>query len=94
MKTLSLVLLFFSFQSVSNEKTRQLDVNGSKVMTTYEIDSKFLGKYMGSKKGYLLLDSNGNGTYRYDYPGISPDCSEETIVFKWGFILDENGVVV
>ena len=94
MRAFALLFLFSSFQFASNIKTRQLEVNGSKVTTTFEIDRKFLGKYMGSKKGYLLLDEDGNGIYQYDYPGITPDCPGETIDFKWGFILDENGEIV
>ncbi|NJN24856.1 MAG: hypothetical protein HC819_02140 [Cyclobacteriaceae bacterium] len=94
MKALALIFLFLSLQMSSKEKTRQLQYNGATVMTTFGIDSRFLGKYTGSKKGYLQLNENGEGTYRYDYPGISPECKGENIDFKWGFILDDNGEIV
>jgi hypothetical protein len=94
MKVLALICIFFSFQSGSNEKTRVLEIDGAEITTTFAIDGKFIGKYTGSKNGYLLLDNNGNGSYRYDYLGITPDCNEEIIDIKWGFILDENGEVV
>jgi hypothetical protein len=94
MKVLILVFILFQFFSESNEKNRQLEHNGSIVMTTFEIDGKFLGKYKGSKLGFLQLDNDGNGVYRYDYSGLSPDCPGEQIEFKWGFLLDESGDVV
>lgn len=94
MKALILVFIFSQYFSGPNEKNRQLDHNGSKVLTTFEIDGKFLGKYKGSKLGFLQLDSDGNGVYRYDYSGLSPDCPGEQIEFKWGFLLDESGEIV
>ena len=94
MKVLILIFILFQFFSESNEKNRQLEHNGSIVMTTFEIDGKFLGKYKGSKLGFLQLDNDGNGVYRYDYSGLSPDCPGEQIEFKWGFLLDESGDVV
>ena len=43
MKVFGVVYLLILFLSGSNEKTRQLEYNGSKVMTTYEVDTKFIG---------------------------------------------------
>jgi len=77
-----------------DEKIRHLEHNGSQVLTTYEIDDKFIGQYSGSKSGFLQLNSDGNGIYRYDYSGLSPMCPGAQIEFKWGFILDESGEVV
>lgn len=94
MKVIAIVFFLFPIFSQPNDKTRQLEHNGSKVLTTFEIDSKFLGKYKGNKLGFLQLDHNGNGIYRYDYSGLSPDCPGEQIEFKWGFILDDSGEVV
>lgn len=94
MKILSIFLLCYSFLSQPEEKTRQLEYNGSKVMTTFEIAPKFLGTYMGNKSGFLSLESDGEGVYQYDYPGMSPECPGKNIEFQWGFILDENGEVV
>ena len=94
MKVLVLFFLFYPFLTEPKEKTRQLEYNGSMVMTTFEIDAKFLGKYMGNKSGFLTLDDNGEGIYQYDYPGISPECHGGNIEFRWGFIIDENEEIV
>ena len=94
MKVFGVSYLLILFLSGSNEKTRQLEYNGSKVMTTYNIDTKFIGKYVGSKKGFLLLNSDGTGVYQYDYPGLSPDCPGKEITFNWGFIIDNNHEIV
>jgi hypothetical protein len=87
-------LSLFPLINESIEKTRQLDHNGSKVKTTFGIDEKFIGRYAGSKSGFLELGENGNGVYRYDYSGLAADCPGEEIAFKWGFILDDSNEVV
>lgn len=94
MRIISVLLFAFFSTSIANEKIRELEHNGSMVSTTYSIEDKFLGKYMGSKGGFLHLDGEGSGVYRYDYPGLSPDCHSDTIKIKWGFIVDEHGDVV
>ena len=80
--------------SGSPEKNRPLEHNGSSVMTTFEIDQKFIGKYMGAKHGFLQLNNDGSGVYKYDYAGLSKNCYGEQITFMWGFILDDTGEVV
>lgn len=94
MKSLWVVLLFCSFFSKSNQMTRLLEYNGSKVKTTFDIDEKFIGKYIGKKSGFLELKIGGIGVYQYDYPGITEGCSGEHIEFTWGFIVDENDEIV
>ena len=94
MKIISILLLICNIIFIPGEKIRELEHNGTQVLTTYSISSKFIGEYSGSKGGFLQLDENGNGVYRYDYPGLSPECQSETIEFKWGFILDETGDVL
>jgi len=86
------MLLFLDTEP--KEKTRQLSHNGSEVKTTFGIDQKFFGRYEGSKLGFLQLDEDGNGVYRYDYAGLGADCPSEDITFKWGFILDESNEIV
>lgn len=76
------------------EKIRVLEYNGSRVQTTFNIDTRFLGRYAGSKEGYVLLNVDGSGVYKYDYEGLSPDCEGEEIEFNWGFILDDNYEIV
>ena len=93
-KVIWIISLFIWSLSEPNIKTRQLEYNGSTVMTTFEIEGKFYGKYMGHKSGFLLLNSDGSGIYRYDYPEMSPACYGENIEFIWGFIVDENGETV
>ena len=73
---------------------RLLEHNGSKVMTTYHVASKFIGKYTGSKGGFLVLNSDGTGTYRYDYNQLSKGCPGIDIEITWGFIVDDKGAIV
>jgi len=94
MKIFAFFIIAFLQYSYSPDKNRHLEHNGSRVMTTFEIDQKFIGIYKGDKQGYLQLDNNGSGVYRYDYAGLSQNCSGEQITFKWGFILDEEGKVL
>jgi len=94
MNFFSLIILLLVFPTVPKEKVRKLEYNGTLVMTTFGIESRFIGKYAGSKQGFLELNGDGNGVYQYDYPGLSPDCPGETIEFKWGFILDEQGDIL
>jgi hypothetical protein len=89
-----LIIFLTLFALLPNEKVRQLEYNGALVMTTFDIEHKFLGKYAGSKQGFLELSNDGSGMYQYDYSGLSPDCPGDIIEFKWGFILDENGDIL
>ncbi|MCK5279863.1 MAG: hypothetical protein KAI99_15430 [Cyclobacteriaceae bacterium] len=93
-KVFGIICLFIWFLSEPNIKNRQLEYNGSTVMTTFEIEDKFYGKYKGRKSGFLLLNNDGSGIYRYDYPEMSPECYGENIEFIWGFIVDDNGEIV
>ncbi|MCG8309490.1 MAG: hypothetical protein MI975_18995 [Cytophagales bacterium] len=88
---LFIVYVHFSFMV---DTTRFLEHNGSKVLTTYSIEDKFIGAYNGSKSGFLRLNRDGNGVYRYDYSELSLECPGEEIEIKWGFILDEYGEIV
>lgn len=94
MKILSSLILLTCLQIIPSESTRLLEYNGSMVKTTFTIDKKFLGRYNGSKNGFLQLNDDGSGIYQYDYPKLSSDCSGEDITFRWGFIVDENGEVL
>lgn len=94
MKTLTFLLLIFLQNSEISTNSRHLEHNGSKVLTTFEIDKKFIGVYKGNKQGYLHLKEDGSGIYLYDYAGLSQNCPGEQITFNWGFILDDAGQVV
>ncbi len=94
MKAFGAVFMVIYMWIGTQDKIRDLTHNGAKVRTTYNVEHKFYGKYVGSKSGFLLLKDDGSGSYRYDYPGISPDCPGAQIEFSWGFIVDEGGEVV
>ena len=70
-------------------------VDGKEVKVTFSADRRYYGKYSGAKTGYLLLNEDGTGEYKYDYFGLAkPNCKPGPILFKWGFILDENNNIV
>lgn len=94
MKVIVFLALSLLFSSQTGLSVRQLEFNGSKVNTTFDIDAKFYGKYQGSKQGFLQLNSDGSGQYNYDYSGLSKSCSSEVIEFDWGFVVDENNEIV
>ena len=72
-----------------------MDYNGKDVRTSYGIDKRFLGKYSGAKKGFLELNENGTGSYKYDIFGFGlPGCTADPIELEWGFLLDDNGKMV
>lgn len=94
MKILSMLLVLLSLQINPGENIRQLEHNGSKVKTTFAIDKKFFGTYQGHKKGFLQLNADGSGVYKYDFPKLSTACSGEDIAINWGFIVEDNGEIV
>jgi hypothetical protein len=61
---------------------------------TFEIEDKFYGKYLGNKQGFLQLNADGSGIYKYDYTGLSRSCDGELIEIRWGFVLDKNNEIV
>lgn len=80
---------------VSQNDIRYLMHNGSRVKTTYKVDTDFIGRYTGKKEGFLLLDADGSGVYKYDIHGFArSDCKGGEVRFKWGFILDEEDSIV
>lgn len=78
-----------------NDKTRIIEYNGKKVTTTYDVSEKFIGEYAGRKTGYLLLNADGTGIYKYDVFGFAPStCVKGDIEIEWGFLIEENGEIV
>ena len=66
--------------------------NQKEIKTTFDVDQKFFGQYKGRKSGFLQLNSDGTGAYKYDYQAFLPDnCEAGEIAFNWGFILDDSG---
>ena len=77
------------------DKTRHIDYNGKKVKTTYNAPSEFYGIYKGKKEGYLKLNEDGSGEYRYDVFGFAPaSCKPSAIAIEWGFLVDEKDSLV
>lgn len=86
-----LVSILFAGQSDMN---RKLEFEGATVNTTFKIHEKFIGKYQGSKKGFLQLNADGSGIYNYDYAVLSKSCNGELIELSWGFVVDDNNAIV
>ncbi|MEM6525693.1 MAG: hypothetical protein AAF693_17980 [Bacteroidota bacterium] len=90
----ALIFLVFSLLSTPND-IRNILYNGKEVRTTYRTNDKFYGHYTGLKEGYLKLNDDGTGEYRYDVFGFAPDhCLPETIHIEWGFLLNESDQIV
>ena len=86
-----LFLLAFKSQD-SNHKERMLAHNEKQIKTTFEVEDKFFGTYKGRKGGFLKLNSDGTGSYKYDYQAFLPEnCEGGEIDFNWGFIVDDSG---
>lgn len=90
-----LLYLFGSLSSIPDDKIRFFEIEGKKIKTTFHTEARFIGKYEGRKGGYLILNENGSGEYKYDIFGFAPaDCKPGIITFEWGFVLDERNEIV
>ena len=89
----SIALLATTLPQNHNEK--YFEISGKQVKVTHEANNIFYGRYQGNKTGYLLLNPDGTGEYRYDiHVGSLGDCEEGIIQLEWGLILDEKNEVV
>ncbi|MDH5382486.1 MAG: hypothetical protein OEW75_16655 [Cyclobacteriaceae bacterium] len=92
-----MIWIYFIFLQFipQNNAIREIDYNGKHVKTTYGVDNKFLGTYKGAKKGFMKLNPDGSGSYKYDIFGFAlQGCTAEPIDMEWGFILDsENNYI-
>lgn len=76
-------------------KVRTIEYNGKAVKTTFNAPDKFYGTYKGRKAGFLTLNQDGTGEYRYDVFGFAPStCKKAPIKVEWGFLIDEKGKLV
>lgn len=76
-------------------ETKILQVNGQEIVVTHHVDSIFIGRYSGSKSGYLFLNIDGTGIYQHDESGImKKNCPSGAIDFEWGFLLNDEGELV
>ena len=83
---------FLNFSNPENNDTiKEFWIEGEKVRVTCTADEMFFGLYQGAKSGYLSLNKDGTGEYKYDIFGIAKSgCIEDVIRFEWGFPLDKN----
>lgn len=96
-----MLILFYIFgfilfnQQGTNDKSRILEYNGVEYQTTYSVPEAFIGVYKGRKSGYLKLNTDGTGVYKYDLFGFAPaSCEHKPIELVWGFILNANGDII
>jgi len=84
---------FFLFYYLPDftDKERTIIYGNTEYATTYNVDKMFLGVYSGRKTGFLKLNGDGTGEYKYDVVGfVTADCNRAPIKFIWGFIVDED----
>jgi len=75
-----------------NDKERTIVYGEIEYKTTFTVPAEFLGTYEGRKAGFLKLNADGTGEYKYDIFGYAPaSCERKPISFIWGFILDKDG---
>ena len=88
-----LYLILLAFLSIAqNSHERIINYDGRQVKTTFEVEARFIGTYEGRKAGFLKLNADGTGEYKYDIFGFAPaSCERKPISFIWGFILDKEG---
>jgi hypothetical protein len=88
-----LFLFIISFFSIlQNDNERVISYGGQEFKTTFDVEAAFLGTYEGRKAGFLKLNADGTGEYKYDILGFAPaSCDRKPITFIWGFILDKEG---
>ena len=91
----AICLNFTGIFSSVNDKDRAITYNGTNYHTTYAVPTEFIGVYEGRKTGFLKLNANGTGEYKYDILGYAPaSCERKPIAFIWGFILDKKGEII
>jgi len=85
-------LYYLGLLTPIGEKDRIISYNDTDYQTTYAVQEEFIGTYKGRKVGYLKLNTDGTGEYKYDIFGYAPaSCERKPISFIWGFILDNEG---
>jgi len=89
---LTIYICSFGLTPVIDEKDRVIIYNETEYSTTYAVPNVFLGVYEGRKSGFLKLNADGTGEYKYDIFGYAPaSCKRQAIAFIWGFLLDKDG---
>jgi len=79
----------YSFFQLQVNKERIIVYRGDDYKTTINVEARFIGTYKGKKTGFLELQKDGTGTYKYDIFGYAPStCKRQAITIEWGFLLD------
>lgn len=92
---ISYICLIIQFLFPGGNGIKIFHVQDQDVRVTNQVPEKFLGKYKGTKEGYLILNEDGSGEYLYDIRGMSPEgCQSGPIQMEWGFLVDENQEIV
>ena len=90
-----LLLPILSFFQIQNTNDRIITYRGEEYNTTTTVNERFIGTYKGRKSGYLKLNKDGTGTYKYDMFGMAlASCKRIPIRFEWGFLIDSTNQVV
>ena len=88
---LAFILLF----SPVNDKVRYFTYEGQEIKTTFQVSGSFVGEYKGRKTGFLILNEDGTGSYKYDVFGFAPaSCKNQPIQIEWGFLLNKEDEIV
>jgi len=95
MKLIFISLLWLSTWNPNGEKDRIITYEGQEVNTTFDVEVRFIGTYSGNKTGYLQLNEDGTGLYKYDIFGFAPqNCKNQVIQIEWGFLRNTEGGIV
>ncbi len=95
-----LLLPILSFLQPINNQLQNTDeriiiYRGEEYKTTIEVAGRFIGTYKGRKSGYLVLNKNGTGSYKYDMFGMaSASCKRTEITLEWGFLVDSTNTII
>lgn len=88
----TVLIYYLGLLSPGGDKDRAITYKDNEYQTTYAVPEEFIGLYEGRKTGFLKLNADGTGEYKYDIFGYAPaSCERKPIAFIWGFILDKDG---
>ncbi|BDD08932.1 hypothetical protein FUAX_13640 [Fulvitalea axinellae] len=80
----------FASYGQSAQKEGEIVYEGKKISTVAPNSTRFLGKYKGKKSGFLQLNADGSGKFKYDFV-VGKNCSSEAFDIEWGFIKGDDG---
>ena len=87
-------LLYF-IEPIPDSATRKFKIDNEEITVTHDVNDMFYGLYQGDKTGYLRLNRDGTGEYKYDIFGVTPSfCKEGIISFEWGVPVNKENTTV